>query len=128
MTNAREVDDAGVEDWASVLRRALASKGRVTGAPQGWPGWSLAAGLLTGPDTLVALLWEPGAPRPEGRATPHPDHTPTILLALLRAGDGPGVYGEDRTSPGMRTDQETASTVMALVIRAWLFLSRERTP
>ena len=105
---AWEVDDATRDAWVSVLRDALA-KSEVVKSPDGWSGWHLAA--VQERATLLVSLWEPGVPR---LAVPTPGLVPTFQLMLLVSGSD-AISGADRRSPDMRTDEETASTVMTLV-------------
>ena len=67
--------------------------------------------------TLLVSLWEPGVPRPVGLAVPTPDLVPTIQLMLLVSGSDV-IPGLDGRSPAMRTDEETASTAIALLAHA----------
>ena len=111
---AWEVDDATRDAWVSVLRNALATS-EVVKAPDGWSGWHLADVLE--PPRFLVNLWEPGVPRPEGLAVPTPGLAPTIQLMLL-VSCSDVIAGFDRRSRDMRTDEETASTIMTLVAHA----------
>ena len=118
-----EVDHETRDSWVSVLRNALGSA-EIVKAPRGWPGWHLAAGRLPQPRTLIVVLWEPGAPRPEGRPVPTPGLHPTILL-IVGASGSDVISGCDQCAPDMRTDQETALTLMTLVAHAGQALGRD---
>ena len=108
-----EVDHPTRDKWVSALRRALAST-EVVKAPRGWPGWHLAAQRLLQSRTLFVALWEPGAPRPEGLAVP----TPGLILLILGFSGSDVIWGCDRRGRDMRTDQETALTLITLVAHA----------
>ena len=125
MTRRRgwEIDDPTREAWARALRGAVATL-EVTEAPRGWKGWSLAAERLKDPYKMSVFLWEPGAPRPEGLAVATPGLTPTILLILGFSGSDV-VWGRDLRAPNMRTDQQTALTVMTLVAHAGQALAED---
>ena len=108
---AWEVDDATRDAWVAVLRRSLAST-EVIMAPDGRPGWHLVAVRTPRTGMMSVFLWEPGAPKPQKVSVPTPGLTPTIILVLGFSGSS-AIWGQDLRAPNMRTDQQTALTLVA---------------
>lgn len=99
----------------------------------GWPGWSLAVARGKRQHEIWLLVWEPAAPRPVGSAplialidSIGPDVAPTFVLQLVVSGEGVAV--ERDISDEMRTDPETAETVIVLLAEAWSTIVREDHP